>query len=112
MKHSAGRGDIFWVDLDPSLGHEQQGRRPCLVLTTEKFNGLTGVPVVLPITTRGLFARKNGFSAELNGGKIQGCVRCDQPSSVDLETRNAQYVETVSEDFMEDVLARVRALFE
>ena len=37
-------------------------------------------------------------------------MRCDQPSSVDLETRNAQYVETVSEDFMEDALACVRVL--
>jgi mRNA-degrading endonuclease toxin of MazEF toxin-antitoxin module len=30
---SVGRGSLLSVDLDPVVGHEQQGRRPCVVLT-------------------------------------------------------------------------------
>ena len=46
------RGDIYLVSLDPTSGHEQQGKRPVLVVSPGKFNHFTGVPVVLPITTR------------------------------------------------------------
>jgi len=51
------RGDIYLVSLDPSAGHEQQGKRPVLVVSPGRFNRLTGVPIVLPITTGGSFAR-------------------------------------------------------
>ena len=31
------RGDIYFVSLDPTSGHEQQGQRPVVVLTTGEF---------------------------------------------------------------------------
>ncbi|MGI6209653.1 MAG: type II toxin-antitoxin system PemK/MazF family toxin [Anaerolineae bacterium] len=46
------RGDIWLVDLGPTPGHEQAGRRPALVVSTDAFNqGPAGLVVVLPITT-------------------------------------------------------------
>lgn len=48
--HKFHRGDICKLSLDPTLGHEQQGLRPVLVLTPEPFNTLTGTAVVAPIT--------------------------------------------------------------
>lgn len=32
------RGDIVWANLDPSIGNEQQGLRPVLVLSQENLN--------------------------------------------------------------------------
>jgi len=32
------RGDIIWADLNPTIGHEQSGLRPVLVLSHEVFN--------------------------------------------------------------------------
>lgn len=29
------RGDIYWANLDPTLGHEQAGRRPVMVLSRD-----------------------------------------------------------------------------
>jgi hypothetical protein len=49
------RGDIYLVALDPTFGHEQQGKRPVLVISPGKFNRTTGVPIVLPITSGGGF---------------------------------------------------------
>ena len=47
------RGEIWLVDLNPTRGHEQAGRRPCLVVSVDLFNqGPAGLAVVLPITTR------------------------------------------------------------
>jgi mRNA interferase ChpB len=42
------RGDIVNVPLDPTVGHEQRGTRPALVLTTKEFNKLGDV-LVAPI---------------------------------------------------------------
>src|ERR1700736_4143574 len=58
------RGDIYLVSLDPTSGHEQQGRRPVLIVSPAAFNRLTKTPVVLPITSRGNFVRTAGFYAD------------------------------------------------
>src|SRR5271170_2830716 len=97
------RGDIYLVSLDPTAGHEQQGRRPVLVISPGKFNRLTGVPVVLPITTGGGFARTAGFAVSLmnTGTRTTGIVRCDQPRALDLRMRSAKRIERVP-DFIVD----------
>ena len=61
----AERGEIYLVSLDPTQGHEQQGRRPVLVVSPGAFNRLTMVPVVVPVTTGGNFARTRGFAVSL-----------------------------------------------
>jgi len=108
------RGDIYLVSLDPTAGHEQQGRRPVLVISPGKFNRLTGVPVVLPITTGGGFARMAGFSVTLMGAGTQttGVVRCDQPRALDLRARRARRIERMPEAIVDEVLSRIAPLFE
>jgi mRNA interferase MazF len=32
------RGDVFWAELSPRSGSEQQGRRPVIVLSHDAFN--------------------------------------------------------------------------
>ena len=70
---------IWLVRLDPAEGHEQKGRRPVLVVSPEVFNRVTKVPVVVPITSGGNFARMAGFAVPLTGTgtKTSGVVRCD-----------------------------------
>ena len=106
------RGDIYLVSLDPTAGHEQQGTRPVLVVSPEAFNQLTQVPIVVPITTGGNFARVAGFTVSLNeaGTKTVGVIRCDQPRTLDLKSRHGKYLEQVPDRIMEDVLARLTAI--
>ena len=108
------RGDIYLVSLDPSAGHEQQGKRPVLVVSPGKFNRLTGVLIVLPITTGGSFARTAGFAVSLMGAGTQttGVVRCDQPRSLDLRARRAKKLETVPNHIVDEVLSKISSLFE
>ncbi|MEO5346890.1 MAG: type II toxin-antitoxin system PemK/MazF family toxin [Magnetococcus sp. YQC-9] len=109
---TAERGDIFLVNLDPTSGHETQGKRPVLVVSPAAFNKLTGVPVVLPITTGGNFARMTGFAVPLAGaGTVtQGIIRCDQPRAFDFQARSAKKLEHVPATIMEEVLARLTTL--
>lgn len=108
------RGDVYLVSLDPTAGHEQQGRRPVLVISPGKFNRLTGVPIVLPITTGGRFARVAGFAVSLMraGTQTTGVVRCDQPRALDLRARGGRKLETVPEQIVDEVLSKVGPLFE
>ena len=57
--------EIWLVSLDPASGHEQKGRRPMLIVSPEAFNRITKLPVVLPITSGGNFARTAGFAVPL-----------------------------------------------
>lgn len=108
------RGEIWLVSLDPSSGHEQQGKRPVLVVTPGEFNRMTGVPVVVPITTGGSLARVSGFAVPLAdaGTRTRGIVRCDQPRSVDLRARRSRRLEAVPNHIVDEVLARLLPLFE
>jgi len=47
------RGEIWLVNLNPTKGHEQAGRRPALVVSVDTFNrGPADLVVVLPITSK------------------------------------------------------------
>ena len=105
------RGDIYIVSLDPTLGHEQQGHRPVLVVSPTLFNQATKLPVVLPITTGGEFARRIGFAVPLTGTKTTGVVRCDQPRTLDLAARRARKVETLSQVILDEILAKTATIF-
>lgn len=108
------RGEIWLVGLDPTEGHEQKGRRPVLIVSPEPFNLVTKVPVVLPITSGGSFARTAGFAVPLAGAgtRTTGVIRCDQPRALDLRARQGKKLETVPPDIMDEVLAKLATIFE
>jgi len=107
------RGEIWLVGLDPAEGHEQKGRRPVLIVSPEAFNRATRVPVVLPITSGGNFARTAGFAVALSGAGTHttGIIRCDQPRAVDLAARGGKKLEAVPGAIMDEVLARLAPIF-
>jgi len=46
------RGDIVWANLDPSLGSEQKGLRPVLILSHDIFNERSGTVIAVAITSQ------------------------------------------------------------
>ncbi|MEI8037265.1 MAG: type II toxin-antitoxin system PemK/MazF family toxin [Verrucomicrobiota bacterium] len=46
------RGDIYWAELDPTLGHEQAGRRPVLILSQTVFNDRSGTVIAIALTSQ------------------------------------------------------------
>lgn len=106
------RGDIYMVSLNPTHGREQQGHRPVLIVSPTEFNAATKLPVVLPITNGGDFARRIGFAVEITGIKTTGLVRCDQPRVLDLVERKGRKVDALPAALLDDVLAKLITLFE
>ena len=53
MSNSVHRGEVWDVDLDPVVGHEQGGRRPALIVSSDRLHSIPSQLVtIVPITTR------------------------------------------------------------
>lgn len=107
------RGDICYLDLNPTKGREQQGHRPVLVITRKNFNKF-GMALVCPITQGGNFARSAGFGVSLSGTgtDTQGLILCHQPRMVDLSQRQASFIEQAPDYIVDDVIARLQTLLD
>jgi mRNA-degrading endonuclease toxin of MazEF toxin-antitoxin module len=83
-------------------------------VSPEAFNRITKLPIVLPITSGGSFARTAGFAVPLRGAvtKTTGVVRCDRPRTLDLAARGGRRLESIPDAIMDEVLARVSPIFE
>lgn len=46
------RGEIYWAELNPIVGHEQGGKRPVLILSHDVFNERSGIVIVIAITSQ------------------------------------------------------------
>ncbi len=76
------RGDIFWVDFDPSTGTETRKKRPALICSHDDMNDNLNRVIVAPITSN----LKKIYSFEyaiLHHSSVTGKVMIDQIKSVD-----------------------------
>ncbi len=46
------RGEIYWADLSPARGREQEGKRPVLIISHDVFNERSGTVIALALTSR------------------------------------------------------------
>ncbi len=69
------QGDIVWLDLDPTHGHEQTGRRPAVVISRQEFNVTTRTVYICPITNT---KRDYVFRIPLENQKVSGYVMVEQ----------------------------------
>lgn len=51
MSATIARGDVYWVELDPTRGAEIAKTRPCFVLSATEINQHRKTVVVIPLTT-------------------------------------------------------------
>lgn len=105
------RGEIWLVDLNPSKGHEQAGKRPCLIISVDLFNqGAAGLVVVLPITSKEKGIPFHVEIAPNNGGlKVKSFIKCEDVRSISVERLDKCWG-TVSSDILIAVEDRLRIL--
>lgn len=109
------RGDIIRLPFNPALGSEQQGeRRPALVLSPKSLNKKTGLVIAVPISQGANKARATGLACSLTGSgcETQGVIITHQIRSFDAIARGAEFVEKAPSFIVEDVLAKVQAIFD
>ena len=95
------KGDIIILDCAPQAGHEQDGRRPALVISNSVFNKFSGFVMVCPITRT---KKSYPFHVELDERtKIQGTILTEQLKALDIKARNGVYIEKAPEEIVFEV---------
>jgi len=107
------RGEVWSVNLDPTLGREQAGTRPALVLSVDKFNhGPAELVVVLPITSKDKRQPMHVPVTPPEGGLSQlSFIKCDDIRSVSKQRLRKLYG-SVSPRTLADVELRMRTLLD
>jgi len=97
------KGDFIALDFDPQSGHEQQGRRPALVVSNYLFNRRTGLVMACPVTRTD---RKYPFHVAIPAGvSVSGFVMVDQIKSLDFRSRHAKRIGKAPDALIDEVLA-------
>jgi len=101
------RGDIVWATLGPTRVHEQDGRRPVLILSPEVYNTRTKLAVICPITSH---TKGFPFEVVISTKKTNGVVLVNQVRTIDWSTRDLVFIETIDETTLRDVQEKLTAL--
>jgi mRNA interferase MazF len=102
------RGDIVKLNFSPQEGHEQAGYRPALILSPARYNKLSSLALMCPITNQSKGWR---FEVELaEEMQTTGVILSDQVKSFDWRSRQVKFVERVPDKLVQEVLAKIETL--
>ena len=101
MSQSIERGDLFWANLDTTIGGEIQKIRPVIVVSNNAINRYSQLVIVLPITTNlNRFSPSHVLLPKGEGGLQQDSkVLTEQIRALDQQ-RLVNKIGTVSQQFL------------
>ena len=107
------RGEVWLVNLDPTRGREQAGKRPALVISTNGFNkSPADLVVVVPVTSKDKSIPWHVPIQPPEGGtKTKSFIMCEAVRSVSKD-RMVERWGTVSTAILNEVEDRLRILFD
>ena len=81
------RGEVYWVELDPTVGSEIRKTRPCLVVSPDDMNQALPRVIIAPITSKG---QPLGCRPEITLDGKPGRILLDQIRTVDKKRLKSQ----------------------
>lgn len=84
MNYDIFRGEVWLLDLNPTMGREQAGTRPALVISVDNFNnGPAELAIVIPITSKERHVRSHVKIPAGEGGlTMDSFAKCEDVRSV------------------------------
>jgi len=104
------QGDIVKFDFDPTLGHEQAGYRPAVIISRKIYQEKTGQVIVCPITRTSRPYPTRVPTSEEN--QTRGYIICDHIKTIDVSARKPVFIERLDESVFDMVLAVVNSQIE
>ena len=102
------RGHFIRINFNPQAGHEQQGKRPALVVSHTLFNQKRGFAFVCPISNT---ERQNPFYIKIPEGlSVTGVIMTDQLRSLEYVVRKAEFLGECPEELLVKVIARIKRI--
>jgi mRNA interferase MazF len=102
------RGNVYWVNVDPSLGGEVQKTRPAVVLSNNAANAALNRVQVIPITSRTDRLYPGEAYIDLNGERRKAMA--DQLTTISKQRLGKRLGEVVSADMARIESAVIRQL--
>ena len=100
MQKTIKRGEIYYANLDPTVGSEQKGKRPVVICQNEMGNKHSPTVVVAPITAK-LTKNPLPTHVKLYSGKFgisqDSIILTEQIRTIDRQ-RLGDYVGTLDND--------------
>jgi mRNA interferase MazF len=103
----ARRFDVFLVNLDPTIGHEIQKTRPCVVVSPDEMNRNISTVIIAPMTTKG---REYPTRVICQFQNKDGQIVLDQIRTVD-KSRLVKKIGQISQDEQREVLNILAEMF-
>ena len=101
------RGEIWLINLDPTVGSEIRKSRPCVIVSPPELNRYLRTVIVAPMTSKGFAAP---FRVPLTHAGTKGLIVLDQLRAVD-KMRLAKRLGTVSGRTLGAVLTKLQEVF-
>ena len=76
------RGEVYWVNLDPTVGSEIKKTRPALIVSPDDMNAALPRVIIAPLTSQG---QPLGCRPEVNFADKPARILLDQLRSVDKQ---------------------------
>jgi mRNA interferase MazF len=109
VKDVPRQGDIIKINLDPKMGHEQKGYRPYITLSHRLISEYANIAIFAPISNT---IRTYPLYVPLRNTKTTGVVLLDQLVTIDYNARQFKFVETVDNEFLEELLEKTVLIFQ
>ncbi len=105
------RGEVWLVNLNPTLGREQAGIRPALIVSENIFNqGYAELVIIVPITSQNKGIRSHVKISNGEGGlNLESFAKCEDIRSVSKQ-RLIKQLGIVSKQTIEEVEEKLRFL--
>ncbi len=65
------QGEIYWVKLNPTVGREQGGKRPCVIISGNSMNKKIELLIVCPISSQLKFYPGSFFVEKNNNNNLK-----------------------------------------
>ena len=104
------QGDIIYINLNPTKGHEQSRKRPAIVISNNIFNINTKMVIVCPITSNTKYFPTH-YTLE-DSKKVKGSVLCEHIRSIDYIERKVSFIERSSDNDLLSVIMLSNACIE
>lgn len=101
------RGDIWLVNLDPTVGSEIKKARPCVVVSPPELNDHLRTVIVAPMTSKGFAAP---FRVPVTHAGTRGLILLDQLRTVD-KVRLSKKLGSVSAKTLAETLNTLQEVF-
>ena len=104
------RGDVYWVDLNPTRGSEINKKRPCVIVSATPINQARNTVIIVPLSTAAKPRPPIVVSVTCLGQQV--CAICDQIRTVD-KSRLGQLADklTIKDiDLLENSLRQILSL--